>query len=88
MGSHTWEGNCPCCGFEHMLVASYGGDYFDMNCPVCGYAKWTEERKPNSEDVELAKRTISKMSDEETEKVIELYDEDNTPLIVRLKDKP
>ncbi len=72
MGSHDWFEQCPYCGFENMLVSSYSGIYFDVICPICGYARWTEEKIPQAEDVELAKRTLRAMSAEEKENVIEL----------------
>ena len=85
MGSHIWTGQCPYCGFEEMSVSSNGSFYFEVNCQICGYARWTEERIPDEHDIELAKRAISKMSAEEKIKAIELYDEDNFPLVARLK---
>ena len=71
-----------------MLVSSYRNIYFEVICPICGYARWTDEKIPNAEDVELAKRTISEMKVEEIENVIESYHEENVPLIARLKDEP
>ena len=88
MGSHTWFEQCRYCGFEYMLVSSYSGIYSDVICPICGYARWTEEKIPNTEDVELVKRTLREMSTEERENVIELYHEENVPLIARLRGKP
>lgn len=88
MGSHQWTEQCPYCGFENMLVSWYDSLYSNIACPVCGYARWTEEKIPPAEDIELAKRTIREMSMEEMERVTELFYEENTPLITRLKDKP
>ena len=88
MASHNWFEECPYCGFEKMLVSSYRDIYFEVICPICGYARWTDEKIPNAEDVELAKRTISEMKVEEIENVVESYHEENVPLIARLKDEP
>lgn len=86
MGSHVWAAQCPYCGFEEMIVSSYDSLYFEVSCQICGYAIWTEERLPNDHDVQLAKRALSKMDDEEKGKALELYCEDNIPLIARLKE--
>jgi len=88
MGFHNWFEQCPCCDFENMLVSSYRDIYFDVICPVCGYSRWTEEKIPQNEDIELAKETIREMNSEERESVIELYREKNVPLIDLQKDKP
>lgn len=87
MGSHTWEDQCSYCGFKGMRVSSYNDLYFDANCPVCGYARWTEEQIPDPEDIELVKRAINEMSDEEIEEMMDLYDEDDVPLVTRLKNE-
>ncbi len=88
MGSHNWFDKCPYCGFENMLVSSNRDVYFEIVCPVCGYSRWTEENIPHVDDIELARRTIREMNDKEREGVIELYHEENVPLITRIKDKP
>ena len=88
MGLHSWHDECPYCGFENMLVSSYRDIYFDVICPVCGYSRWTEEKIPHAQDVELAKQMLKEMSGEERENVIELYHEENVSLIARLKDEP
>ena len=88
MGSHTWEDRCPYCGFEKMCVSSYDSLHFEAICPICGYERWAEEKIPQTEDIELAMRTISEMNSEEKENVVESYHEKNVPLIVRLKDNP
>lgn len=86
MGSHVWVEQCPCCGFEEMIVSSYDSLYFEVTCRICGYARWTEERVPDNHDVQLAKRALGKMDDEEKGKALELYCEDNIPLVARLKE--
>lgn len=86
MGSHVWAEQCTCCGFEEMTVSSYDGLYFEVACQICGYARWTEERMPSDHDVQLAKRALSRMDDEEKRKALELYCEDNIPLVARLKE--
>lgn len=88
MGSHVWTERCPYCGFEEMVVSSYSSLYFEANCQICGYAKWTEERAPDYHDVELAKRALNQMNDDEKQKAIELHYEDSIPLVARLKGKP
>ena len=88
MGSHTWEDRCPHCGFKGMIVSSYNDIYFDAYCMVCGYERWTDEKIPDVEDVELAKRIISRMSDEEIEEMIESYESGDAPLVTRLKNEP
>lgn len=85
MGSHVWTERCPCCSFEEMVVSSNGSLYFEANCQICGYAKWTEERVPDHRDVELAKRALGHMNDDEKQKATELYYEDDIPLVARLK---
>jgi len=70
-----------------MIVRTDGYLNLEMSCPICGYARWTEEKIPNAEDVEAAKLIIATISDEEKEKVVELYHEERVPHIVRLKDK-
>ncbi len=86
MGSHIWTDKCPYCGFEKMVVSCYNQD-FEVMCQICGYEKWTEEKIPKHHDVELAKLALSKITDEEKEKVIEAYYDDRTPLVVRIKAK-
>ena len=86
MGSHVWVAQCPCCGFEEMIVSSYDSLYFEATCQICGYAKWTEESVPDNHDVQLAKQALGKMDDKEKQKALELYYEDNIPLVVRLKE--
>ena len=85
MGSHVWEEKCPCCGFEEMTVSSYDALYFEATCPICGYTRWMEEKVPDNYDVELAKRKLAEMDDEEKEEATELYHEDGIPFIARLK---
>ncbi|MCL5074195.1 MAG: hypothetical protein M1136_00875 [Chloroflexi bacterium] len=85
MGSHVWAEQCPYCGFEDMIVSSYDSFYFEIACQICGYARWVEERVPDNHDVELAKRALSEMDAEEKQKAMQLYGEDNIPLIARLK---
>lgn len=87
MGSHVWAGQCPYCGFEEMIVSSYDSLYFEVSCQICGYSRWTEEKVPDNFDVELAKRALSEMGAKEKQKAVELYREDNIPLIARLKGK-
>jgi DNA-directed RNA polymerase subunit RPC12/RpoP len=85
MGSHIWTEQCPYCGFEEAAVSSNGSLYFEMTCQICGYSIWTEGRVPNTHNVERAKKALSKMNTEEKQKAIELYSEDNIPLVDRLK---
>lgn len=85
MGSHVWMEQCPYCGFEEMIAFSHDSLYFEVTCQICGYARWTEERVPHNHDVELAKEALSKMDEKEKQKAMELYSEDYTPFIVRLK---
>lgn len=85
MGFHSWTEQCPYCGFEEMNISSDGVSYFEVICPVCGYVKWVEEKLPGSHDIEIAKQTLCKMDAERKQKAIELYYEDNLPLIKRLK---
>ena len=87
MGSHVWTEKCPYCGFEEMIVSSYNSLYFDVTCQICGYSRWTEEMVPDTQDVELAKRVLSKINEEEKQKAIDLYYEDNISYIARLKGK-
>lgn len=86
MGSHVWPGQCPYCGFEEMVVSSYDSLYFEASCQICGYARWTEEKVPDDHDVQLAKQALGKMDDGEKQKALALYDEDNIPLVARLKE--
>jgi hypothetical protein len=88
MSSHSWYDQCRFCGFENMLVSNYSGIYFEVICPICGYTRWTEERIPQVEDIELAKQRLREMNVEERENMIELYYEDNVSLISRLKYEP
>jgi hypothetical protein len=85
VGSHVWVEECPYCGFEDVVVSSYNGLYFEVACQICGYARWTEDRVPDNHDAELAKRALSKMGDKEKRKAVELYCEDNIPLVARLR---
>jgi tRNA(Ile2) C34 agmatinyltransferase TiaS len=85
MGSHIWTEKCPYCDFEEAAVSSNGSLYFEMACQICGYSIWTEKKVPNTRDIERAKKALSKMSTKEKQKAIELYSEDNIPLIDRLK---
>jgi len=85
MGSHVWAEQCPCCGFEEMIVSSDGHMYIEVACQICGYRRWTEERVPNAHDIKKAKRILSKMDDKEKLKAKELYCNNNTPLIDRLR---
>ena len=85
MGSHTWLEQCPYCGFEAMGCSSYDSLYFKVTCPICGYARWTEERVPDNQDIEMAKLKLSEMDAKERQKAMELCSEDNIPLIARLK---
>lgn len=86
MGSHVWVERCPYCGFEEMVASTYDSLYFEVTCQICGYAIWTEGRVPSDHDVQLAKRALSRMDDEEKRKALELYCEDNIPLVARLKE--
>jgi hypothetical protein len=70
-----------------MIVSSYDAIYFEAICPMCGYERWTEERIPDEQDVELVKRKLTEMNADEKQKAIELYYEDNIPFITRLKRK-
>lgn len=85
MGSHMWSVQCPYCGFDEMIVSSYNSLYFEVLCQICGYKRWTEERVPDNNDVKIAKRILSKMGIKEKQKALELYSDDNIPLIARLK---
>ena len=87
MGCHVWLEQCQYCGFEEMIVSSYNNLYFEVTCQICGYVKSTEEKVPDSHDVELAKQALSKMGTAEKQKMVELYDDDNIPLVARLKDE-
>ena len=87
MGSHNWTQQCPYCGFEKMIVSTYGNFHFEIACPICGYGSWTEDKVPDNYDIELAKRKLTEMDTKEKEEATELYYEDNTPLITRLKRK-
>lgn len=58
-------------------------DYF-----LCGYERWTDEKILDVRDIELAKRAISEIDDEEIEEILELYHENNISLIARLKNEP
>jgi uncharacterized Zn finger protein (UPF0148 family) len=84
MGSHTWFSQCPHCGFEKMIVSSYDNSYFDAACPICGYSRWTEEKVPKTQDIELAKRTLSEMDNKQRDKALDQYYEDDIPVIARL----
>jgi len=86
MGSHVWVEQCPYCGFEEMIVSTFN-DYFEVTCQICGYERWTEEKVPDSHDVELAKKALSEMDAKEKQKAVELYYADSVPLIARLKGK-
>jgi hypothetical protein len=86
MGSHVWVERCPYCGFEEMVVSTYDSLYFEVTCQICGFAKWTEERVPDDRDVQVAKQALGKMDDEEKQKALEIYYEDNIPLVARLKE--
>ncbi|MEW6409082.1 MAG: hypothetical protein AB1488_03095 [Nitrospirota bacterium] len=87
MGSHTWTTQCPHCSFEEMIVSGYDAIYFEVICPMCEYERWTEEKIPDNQDVELAKRKLAEMGAKEKQKATELYYEDNIPFITRLKKK-
>jgi len=85
MGYHSWTYTCAHCNFEEMRVCTDGYFHLEMCCPICGYAMWTEEKVPRTQDVELAKLSLSKMSVEEQEKAIEQFLEDNIPLVIGSK---
>lgn len=87
MGYHAWQERCPHCGFAQMDASIYDSIFLEAACPVCGYKRWTEEKLPTVENVELARRMVSKMGIEEVEKVVELYHQEYVPLIFRLRDK-
>lgn len=85
MGCHVWLEQCQYCGFEEMIVSSYNNLYFEVTCQICGYVKSIEEKVPDEQDVQLAKRALSEMGAKEKQKAVELYHEYNIPLIARLK---
>lgn len=87
MGSHTWAEQCAYCGFKEMIVSTCDSFYFEAACPICGYARWTEEKVPDNHDIELAKQALSKMDDKEKQETMELYEDDNIPLVARRKRK-
>lgn len=86
MGSHNWTQQCPCCGFEEMIVSTCGNFHFEVACPICGYGRWTEEKVPDNYDVEIAKHKLIEMDADEKQKAAEQYYEEKVPLIDRLKE--
>jgi uncharacterized Zn finger protein (UPF0148 family) len=85
MGCHQWIEQCSYCGFEEMNISSDGFFYLEAFCPICGYEKWTEEKIPDDQNVQAAKRTLSGMSNEEKQKAIDLYYEDGLSFVKRVK---
>lgn len=85
MGSHNWTQQCQYCGFEEMIVSTYGNFQFEVACPICGYEKWTEEKVPDNSDVGVAKSKLIKMGTQEKQRAIERYYEEKISLIGRLK---
>jgi hypothetical protein len=68
-----------------MIVSSYKDFYFDANCPICGYSIWTDERIPEDEDIEIAKRKLAEMDESQKDNAVEQFYENNVPFIARYK---
>jgi uncharacterized Zn finger protein len=83
MGYHSWAYICPYCNFEEMNVCTDGYLHLEMSCPICGYVRWTEEKIPELHYVKLAKEKVAQMDAEEKQKAIDMYCEDNIPLVAR-----
>lgn len=83
MGTHTWNEDCPACDFGGMIVSVDRDTYFGADCPVCGYRRWTEEKMPDAEQLELAKKLLSEMSAEQLEQVLVECDEEGIALVER-----
>jgi hypothetical protein len=85
MGYHSWASRCPYCNFEEMIVCTDGRLNLELSCPICGYMKWTEEKTPEAQDSEFAREKVAKMGAEEKQRAIDMYYEDNIPLVARSK---
>jgi len=85
MGYHSFAHRCPYCDFEEMIACTDGYLNLEMSCPICGYMRWTEEKAPKVQDIEFAREKAAKMDAEEKQKAIDMYYEDNIPLVTRLK---
>jgi len=85
MGSHIWFEQCPHCDFEEMIVCTDGYLNLEMSCPICGYIRWTQEKAPKVQDIEIARKKTAEMDAEEKQKAIDMYYEDNFPLVRRLR---
>lgn len=85
MGSHIWYDRCPQCGFDEMVVQSYGPLYFEVACPMCGYETTPNVRIPTSSDLELVKQALVWMDASDKEGVVEAWWQDRISLVDRLR---
>ncbi len=92
MSDHEWEGECPYCGFQEIIVRTgnhynYAQYYFEIFCPICGFARWTDGKDPENADMDWAKRKLKEMSPEEIAQVIASSEEDGLSLAERYRNE-
>ena len=93
MGDHSDLGECPFCEFEEMRMyygfRNYAYYYMEMFCPLCGFARWTDGKDPEKEDVELAKRLRKQIDLRRLRKAIEvLWEDQNIILVNKYRENP
>lgn len=82
MGSHSWLEACPACGFQYLQCYA-GNEEWSVSCPACGYARWTEGHDPTPEEVELVKKKLAEMTDDEMMDLVSGYEVDGISLVLK-----
>ena len=86
MGSHSWFGECPVCGYEAMdCGVDHGNDW--EQCPVCGRRRYMVEEHPTEEELELAKRLLATVPAAQWPTVLEEMNDAGEAVLVKCDDK-